>query len=88
MMDLTDLMDVIGTTFFGGDAQIAGIVIYSILIMVVLAITKRAFVTLVVSLPITFVFSMLGVLPQELMVLLIIVAVLGMAVTSRNIWRD
>lgn len=88
MMDFTELMDIVGNTFFGGDSTVAGVVIYSIIIMAVLAITRRAFVTLVVSLPVTFVFSTMKILPQELMILLIIVAVLGMAVTSRHIWRD
>lgn len=88
MMDITELLDVIGNTFFGGNSELAGVVVYSILIMVVLAITRRAFITLVVSLPITFVFSELKIIPTELMILLIIVAVLGMAYTSRNIWKD
>lgn len=87
-MNLTELMDVIGNTFFGGDAQLAGIITYAIVIMVVLALTRRAFITLVVSLPVTFVFTSLGILPQDLMILLIIVAVLGLAMTARGIWKD
>lgn len=82
-------MEIIGDTFFGGDTTLAGIVTYSIIIMVILALTKRAFVTLLISLPVTFVFSQMGVITQDLMILLIIVAVLGMAMTSRNMWgRD
>lgn len=88
MMDITELLQIIGDTFFGGNAELAGVVVYSILIMVVLALTRKAFITLVVSLPITFVFSELKIIPTELMILLIIVAVLGMAYTSRNIWKD
>ena len=88
MIDFNQLLELIGNTFFGGNAEIAGIVVYSILIMVVLAITKRAFVTLVVSLPITFVFAQLGFLPAEMTILLIIVAVIGMAYSSRGLWRD
>lgn len=88
MMDITELLQIMGDTFFGGNAELAGVVVYSILIMVVLALTRKAFITLVVSLPITFVFSELKIIPTELMILLIIVAVLGMAYTSRNIWKD
>lgn len=88
MMDVKELMDIIGNTFFGGDAQIAGIVVFSIIVLVILALTRRAFITLVIVLPVTFIFTSLGVLPQDLMILLIIVAVLGLAMTARGIWRE
>ena len=88
MMDFNGLVDVVAQTFFGGDVTIAGLVIYSMVILVILALTRRAFITLLISLPITFIFTTLGWLPQEMVILLIIVAVLGMAMTSRNIWKD
>lgn len=88
MIDFKELLELIAQTFFGGSMEIAGIVVYSLVIMIVLAITKRAFVTLVVSLPVTFVFSYMGFLPTELMILLIIVAVIGMAYSSRGLWRE
>ena len=88
MIDFNGLLDVIGQTFFDGDITMAGIVVYSMCILLILAITRRTFVTLVAALPLTLIFSTLGVISTELLVLMIVVIVLGLAMTSRNIWRD
>lgn len=88
MMDFNTLIQLIGEQFFNGDVTLAGMAVFSLVIMVVLALTKKAFVTMVVALPLAFIFNQLGVLSSDLMILLIIVAVLGMAMTSRNMWKD
>lgn len=88
MIDFQSLIELLGDTFFQGDTTLAGVAIFTLLLMVVLALTKKAFVTLIVSLPLTFIFSQMGILPTDLMILLIIVAVLGLAYTSRNVWKD
>ena len=88
MMDLNGIIDVLASTFFGGDTVVAGIVIYSMVLLIILALTRKAFITLLISLPVTFVFTSLNVLSQEMMILMIIVVVLGLAYTSRGIWRD
>ena len=88
MMDMNGFIQLVADTLFGGDVTIAGIVIYSMVLLVVLALTRKAFVALLVSLPVTFVFTQMNIISQELMIMLIIVAVLGMAYTSRTMWKD
>ncbi len=88
MMDLNGLIQIVADTFFGSDVVVAGIVIYSAVLLVILALTRRAFITLLIALPVTFVFTQLHVLSQDMMIMLIIVVVLGLAYTSRNMWRD
>lgn len=88
MMDLNGLIEVLADTFFGGDVTIAGIVIYTAVLMVVLALTRKAFITLLIALPVTFVFTSLNILSHEMMIMMIIVVVLGLAYTSRGVWRD
>lgn len=69
--------------------QIAGIAIYILAIVAVFGLTDRnGFMALIVGMAVTMVFSLMGVLSTELTVLLIIVSVLGLAYTSRAIWRD
>ena len=88
MIDLQGLIQVLADSFFGGNTLFGGIVILTMVMLVVVALTRNAFVSLLISLPVTFVFSSLNIIPQEMMILMIIVAVLGLAYTSRNIWRD
>ena len=71
MMDLNGIIDVLASTFFGGDTVVAGIVIYSMVLLIILALTRKAFITLLISLPVTFVFTSLNVLSQEMMILMI-----------------
>ena len=77
-----------GDSFFGGDSVIAGIVIYTMVLLVLIVFSKKLSTALIVALPVTYVFSLLGVLSQDLMILLIIVTVLGLAYTTRDVWRD
>lgn len=88
MIDLQGLIQLISDVMFGGDTMLGGIVIMAVVMLVIVALTRSAFVTLVIALPVSFIFSTLKIIPQELMILMIIVAVLGLAYTSRNIWRD
>lgn len=89
MIGLNDLQDLIGSTFFDGNEMIGGIVIYTVVLAVLFALSRRNTTqALILSLPATLVFTTLGILPTDLMILLVIVTVLGLAYTTRNIWRD
>lgn len=88
MLDLTDITQIIADTFCGGNTDIAGMLIFTVCLAIIFIFVKKAFAALVISLPMSFIFSTLGIVSQELMVLLVIVAVLGLAITSRKVWSD
>ncbi len=88
MLDLTDIMEIVANNFTGGNTEIAGMLIFTVCLAIVFIFVKKAFAALVISLPMSFIFSTMGIVSQEMMVLLIIVAVLGLAFVSRNIWSD
>lgn len=88
MITLNDLQTIIAGSFFDGDNIIAGIVIYCAALAVVFASTKKSTYALIIALPVTYVFSLLGILTNDVMILLIIVTVLGLAYTTRDVWRD
>lgn len=66
---------------------IAGILIYAAVMIIIFAVTRNTTHSLLISLPITLVFSMLNILSTDLMILLIIVTVLGLAFTTKGVWR-
>lgn len=87
MLDLNDLLDILATSFLDGNVAIAGILIYIAALIVIFALSRNVMNTLLISLPVTLVFSMLGILSTDVMLLMIIVTVLGLAYTARNSWR-
>lgn len=88
MLSLYDVQDLVSTSFFDGDTQIAGMCMYILVLVAIFALSRKTSQTLIIAIPVTLVFSALGVLSIDLMVLLIIMTVLGLAFTARNVWRD
>lgn len=87
MISISDFQDILATAFLDGNMSIAGIVIYAAVLMLLFALTRNTTQTLVISLPVTLIFSLLGILSNDVMILMIIVTVLGLAFTTRDIWR-
>lgn len=88
MITLQDLQTIIAGSFFDGNTIIAGIMIYIGVLALVFCTTKKPTYALIIALPVTYVFSILGILSNDVMILLIIVTVLGLAYTTRDVWRD
>lgn len=74
--------------FFSGNLTIAGILMFSAVLLLLFVLLKDKQTALIISIPITFVFSLLGIVDTNLMLLLLIVAIFGLALQSRKIWRD
>lgn len=90
MIGIDDLQQIIADTFLDGNLDLAGIALYILAILATFALTEQnsGFKSLIVGMAVTMFFSIMGVLSTELTILLIIVSVLGLAYTSRAVWRD
>ena len=88
MISIQDIQDLIATGFLDGNLPIAGIAMYAVVLIAIFAVSRKTTNTLLISLPVTLVFSMLGILTADIMILMIIVTVLGLAFTTRDIWRS
>lgn len=89
MITLNDLQDLIGTSFFDGNTMVSGILIYCVVLAIIFVLSKKNMsMALILTLPTTLVFNQLGILSSDVMILLIIVTVLGLAYSTRSIWRD
>lgn len=84
MITLNDIQYMLGDTFFNGDLSLAGLGMFAVAIILIFVLTKNVFQSLVVGLVATGIFSYMGVLTADMMILLIIVIVLGLAMTARN----
>lgn len=89
MITLNDLTDLLGNTFFDGNTAVGGIVIYIMALAVIFVLSKKNITTaLVLGLPMTLIFNMIGILSSDVMILMIIVTVLGLAYATRDVWRN
>lgn len=87
MLSLNDIQEILAIGFFNNDFTIAGIVIYIGILIGIFALTKNGFQALIIALPVTFIFSVLGILSTDLTMLLIIVVVLGLALSTGKVWK-
>lgn len=83
MITLNDIQYMI-SDFFNGDLTLAGLAMFAIVIILIFALTKNVFQSLVVGLVTTGIFSYMGILSSDMMILLIVIIVLGLAMTARN----
>lgn len=84
MITLTDIQYMLGDTFFNGDMSLAGLGLFAFALILVFVLTKNVFQSLIIGLVFTGIFSFMGIVTSDMMVLLIIVIVLGLAMTARS----
>lgn len=87
MIQFTDIIDIIGATFFNGSAFVAGIVVMIVILGLIMAFSHSAFTTLIIAIPVTLIFSYLDILPDEVTVIMILVCVLGLAYTAKGAFQ-
>lgn len=85
MLQLTDLQTLVADLLFGGDESIAGLVMFAAIIAVIFLLVRNMVASLLITLPMTMVASNLGIISGDMMILLIIITVLGLALTARSV---
>lgn len=87
MLQLSEFQQILATSFFDGNTTIAGIVMYIAVLGLVFGLFRNLKSVLIISMPITLAFSLLGIIDTNTLVLLIIVTILGLASVARDTWR-
>lgn len=85
MLQFTDVQVLLADIMFGGNTTIAGLIMFAVVLGLLFALVRNLTATLIVSLPITLVFSSLGLISGDMMILIIIITVLGLAMVSRGV---
>lgn len=86
MINPSQFIDMVAITFFNGSSEMAGLVFYVVILALMFAFTKNVFQTLIIALPVTFIFSGagLGILPADMVLMLVVVVVLGLALSGKK----
>ena len=89
MISAADFQELLANSMFSGDLAIAGIIMYVAVLAIIFSIFYKSYhVALIISIPLTLVFSLLGVLPQEATVLMIVIAVLILAMGAKKTFGE
>lgn len=81
----TNIMDIIANNFFGGDSALAGLIVFTLVIVAIFVLTRSMLVGFVAMLPLTLAFRYFAELPETMMIILIVVSVIGIAISSRKV---
>lgn len=85
MITIDQFVGIVGQSLFGGDIGAAGVVIFAVTLAAIFMVMKKnVFASLLLAIPTAFVYTMLGVLSSDMMVILIVICVLGLATTSKR----
>lgn len=87
MISIQDLQELIASGFLEGNTTIAGLIMFSAVLLLIFSLMRNIKAVLIISMPVSLIFSSLGILSVDFMILLIIVAVLGLATVARDTWR-
>lgn len=81
IVSIQELQSIIAQGFFGGDTGMAGILMYSVVLMLIFLLFAKnnIMIAFILTIPVSFIFTTLGVLPEAMAVLLIILAGVGIA---------
>ena len=82
------ITQIVGNVLFDGNAGIAGVVLFAIILGILFTIIREPLPVVLLGIPIMGVFTLLGLLDMNMVILLIIVTAVGLALIARNMWRD
>lgn len=87
-MDFDTALNTIANAM-GGDKEAAGTLIYIFILFFITALTckKSLVLTLLIMMPITLLFSKMALLDDDLTILLIIISILGLALSTRQVLK-
>lgn len=83
---LTDIQRALADALFGGDTSIAGAVIFTGILILVFALfgRKNIVVPMMITLPVTMIGTLLGLVPTSLAIILALVCVIVIAAKGRE----
>lgn len=83
MMSIEGFQHTVAVTLCQGNMTVAGLIMLAVVMLLILSVSRRIYTAIVLMLPVSIVFWMMDVIGTDMMIILIITALLGMALYSR-----
>lgn len=85
MITFITVQEILAETFFNNNMQIAGMMMYVAFLAIAFAIVKNLTAVMVIAIPITLIFASMNILAGDLLIVMIIVIVIGLALTAGRV---
>lgn len=82
MITFTTIQEILAETFFDDNMLIAGLMMYVVFLTIAFFITKNLTAVMVISIPVTLIFASMSILSGDLLIVMIIVTVVGLALVA------
>lgn len=83
MMGVSEFQQTLADSLLQGNTTAAGLIMLATVMLLILALSRRIYTGIVLSLPVTILFWMLDVIGTDMMIVLIITALLGLVLYSK-----
>ena len=85
MITIAQFQEILADALFSGDMEIAGLTMYAIILGIIFSLCKGNWQTgMIITLPVTLIFSILAVLSSEATMLIIVIVVLCIAISVKE----
>ena len=82
MITFTTIQEVLAENFFDNNMMIAGLIMYTVFLALAFAVTKNLVAVMLISIPVTLIFASMNILTGDLLIVMIIVTVVGLAMAA------
>ena len=83
MMGVEEFQYTIAETFCQGSMSVAGLLMLAVVMLLILSVSRRIYTSIALMLPVGVVFWLLDIIGTDMMIILLITALLGLAVYSK-----
>lgn len=84
-LQISDWLQLVADSFLNGSVEVAAMCLFVIVVAAVFILMKSVFQSLVVGILVAMIFRALDVLSSELMVMIILISILGLAATAKKV---
>lgn len=85
MITISMVQELLADTFFDSSLTVAGLVMYAVTIAIIFMIAKNITAVLLISIPITLIFASMNILTGDLLIVMIVVTVVGVAMAAGRV---
>lgn len=86
MIGLDTIITILGEVFLGGNTAMAGVLVLICTLAFVMIMVKKTLVTMALAVPLIMMFAVMGYLPSEIGIMMLVVVALGIGLESRGVF--
>ena len=87
MIQFNDIFQIVADSFFGGNLDLAGVVVLVGVLAFVMVLSKKLQTTLILAVPIIMMFASMGWLPPEVGLVMLVIISLIIALEARGVFN-